>query len=187
MLFRSLNDISPQNEFKYYMSDGLGVNMVQNNKQNNNKTLILRDFQILESLKIYIFTKRLIYDYIIDNEKETIENHLWLKYIMNSSNMPVASINVINAIEQTKTFQRQDKAIDLKIKLLNIKNKSKRNKNGFLLNILLDFLAIFTSIESAGFIEKRFGFPVKYTFGFIFIGFVGFGIYLIINENRNKT
>lgn len=50
---------------------------------------------------------------------------------MNSSNIPIASINVFKALEETEIFKKQEKSIELKIKLLNIENDNKRNKNAF--------------------------------------------------------
>lgn len=49
---------------------------------------------------MYIFTERIVYDYFMDNLKDTLQEHLKLKYIISSSNMSIASVNIFKTLEE---------------------------------------------------------------------------------------
>lgn len=171
-------DISTQSNYRYYLKEYLSLNIYFD----NDFELILRDFQILESLKMYIFTERIVYNYFMDNLKDTLQEHLKLKYIISSSNMPIASVNIFKTLEETETYKRQEKALELKIKLLEIENKDRLNRNTLLLNILVYGLTFLGSIGSAEIIEEKFNIPFIIIFVFLCVVFMGLGIYWIFKE-----
>ena len=65
-----------------------------------------------------------------------------IEYLSFVSGTPILTINAIDNMKQTETFKRNKSAIEFKISYLNLEEERRKNKNAFLLNILLYILAV---------------------------------------------
>lgn len=177
-----VKNIAPNNNFKYFVTGGIGV--VTN--VNSNIDSILYDLLILESFKIYLMLN-MIMDYDIHNNlNELIDNQITTKSMFYPfyTPIPIITLNLIDALKETASFKRYEEAIEFKIETLKIYQERSNIRNGRLMNILLYILTAFGSFQTLQILNDSFNIPIKISACIVLPIFFVAGLYWFIKENK---
>lgn len=179
-----IKNISATDDFKYYATEFLGV--TTSIKSTNNKHHILNDCIILEGFKTFILLK-MISDYEVHQQLDEIVDHqIYVQSQLYPSQVPVITLNVIDNLKRTYSYDRYKQAIDFKLQALKIYRERKIEKNGRLLNVLLYLLAMVGSAQTLQVLQTEFGLPFEITFWIAMVVFLALGIVWMVREIIKK-
>ncbi|MGO5053985.1 hypothetical protein ACTQ6A_15990 [Lachnospiraceae bacterium LCP25S3_G4] len=176
-----LNNLNTSNNFKYYSQEYLGVST---SIDFESKQQALFDCMLLEVLKIYFFLNQIVNYNVTDKLNETISKQMQIEYLSFVSGTPILTINAIDNMKQTETFKRNKSAIEFKISYLNLEEERRKNKNAFLLNILLYILAFLGGISTLQVLQTEYGWSFKVCSIILSFVFLGFGMLWIYQERK---
>lgn len=179
-----LVNISTTENYQYYLQDG---NSVITKYNTNNVDIPLYNGIMLESIKMYVYLTQIINLEINSDINRVMHNNLYLENLFFAPHVPIETHNLLNYIYKTNTFQHHKEATKLKISYLTIENELKKNKNGFLLNILLYIVSLIGAIGTLDTLENQLSVPFEYSFSVVILIFLIMGIiWAVIEWRQNK-
>ena len=129
----------------------------------------------------------MIIDYEIHHKLDEIVDHqIYAQSQLHPLHVPIITLNVIDNLKQTYSYDRYKQAIEFKLQALKIYRERKIDKNGRLLNILLYLLAMIGSAQTLQVLQTEFGLPFKIMFWITMGLFVFFGLIWIVREITKK-
>ncbi len=174
-----LNNINTSDSFEYYTEPYLGV---VTNIDKESLPFILYDTIILESLKMNIYLNSIISFDIENKLSKTIDRKVYLEMLLNISNAPIITCNLIQQIKNHELYIQRQEALNFKIKCLNYLQEKKKFKNATLLNILIYVMTFIGCIGTLEVLDNEFGWPFKLTFIIISIIYIVFGVVWVYYE-----
>lgn len=179
-----IKNISATDAFKYYSTEFLGV--TTNIMSEENKHHILNDCMMLEAFKTFILLKMIVDYEIHQNIDKIVDHQIYAQSQLHPLHVPIITLNVIDNLKQTYSYDRYKQAIEFKLQALKIYRERKIDKNGRLLNILLYLLAMIGSAQTLQVLQTEFGLPFKIMFWITMGLFVFFGLIWIVREITKK-
>ena len=175
----SFANLNTKDTCNYYSVDYMGL--VIKNKDNIDY-MTFYDFQILESLKMYVLLKQKIAFEEGEHLKETVDFRLKLDRLMCVSNVPIITLNYIKNIKQLESYIHSKELIDFKISYLKLMQERKQTKNTKLMNILLYILAVIGGSNSIyEFFKEKWALPLL---SFVSV-FTVLGIFWFLREDHD--
>lgn len=174
-----IRNISGSRVFEYFSCESIGlVTHFDYNEINQ----WYSDILILEAFKMLLLLE-MITDFKISSKlSDIIEHQTKLGYLFYPGRVPMVTLNVIENIKSTKSFKQCEDGVNYKIKTLNLKRETQKNRNAIFLNILLYILALLGSYQTLQVLEEEFCISFKLWMIIITIVFIAFGVWWFIGE-----
>jgi len=176
-----LNNINTNDGFKYYSQEYLGVVTAVSS---GNEQQSLFDCQMLEVLKMYLGLSQIVNYNVVKNLDDTINGQMRVEHLLFMSSTPIITVNAIDNMKQTESFKRNKAAIDFKITCLNLWQERRKNKNAFLLNILLYALTFVGGLSALQVLQDELGWCFKPAAAIMTIIFAGAGAIWFLLERK---
>lgn len=174
----SIMDISTVDIYEYYPQDGVSVTT---NYNEENINIIIYSVMVLEAIKLYIYIfgiENLEYE---ENLSRLVQNHLYLQSLFFSPNVPIETRNLLEYIQNSKSYRAHEEGIRIKIAYMKEKNEQKKNKSAVILNILLYFASFLGAVATLEPLETHLGLPFCVSLGIVILIFA-FGLVYLIKE-----
>lgn len=172
-------NISATDMFEFYSIEGLGVITGIKGEDILN---VGCDVILLEAFKMYLLLKMLI-DYEVNHELEKIvNNEIYVESLFYPAHVPIITLNVIDNLKDTVSFNRYKQAIDFKVQALERQQERQKMHNGRLMNILLYVLSIIGSAQTLQVLQTELGIPFKVSFPITLAFFALLGGIWILRE-----
>ena len=174
-------NISATDMFEFYSIESLGVITGIKCEDVLN---IGCDAILLETFKMYLLLKMII-DYEVNHELEKIvNNEIYVESLFYPAHVPIITLNVIDNLRDTVSFNRYKQAITFKVQALEIQQERQKMHNGRLMNILLYVLSLIGSAQTMQVLQTELGIPFKISFPITFAFFVVLGVVWILREQK---
>lgn len=172
----SFTNLNTKDSYNYYSIDYMGL-AIKNKDDVNYRAFY--DFQILESLKMYVLLKQKIALAEAGHLKEIVDFRFKLDRLTCVSDVSIITLNYIKNIKRLESYIHSEELIDFKISYLKLIQERKQIKNTKLMNILLYILAV---IGGGNSICQFLG--EKKTLLFVCV-FVVLGIFWFVREDHD--
>lgn len=173
------SNISATDMFEFYSIESLGVITGIKGEDMLN---VGCDVIMLEAFKMYLLLKMLI-DYEVNHELEKIvNNEIYVESLFYPAHVPIITLNVIDNLRDTVSFNRYKQAIGFKIQVLERQQERQKMHNGRLMNILLYVLSIIGSAQTLQVLQTELRIPFKVSFPITLTIFVLLGSIWIRRE-----
>ena len=131
---------------------------------------------------MYLLLKMLV-DYEVNHDLEKIvNNEIYVESLFYPAHVPIITLNVIDNLKETVSFNRYKQAIDFKVQALERQQERQKTHNGRLMNILLYVLSIIGSAQTLQVLQTELGLPFKVSFPITLAIFVVLGGIWILRE-----
>lgn len=179
-----LENISTTANYEYYLQDGASVVTKYNSDEID---IALYNAIIFETIKLYIYLFQIINAEVTNDLNKVMRNDLYLENLFFAPKAPVETFNLLRCIYRSQAFRHRKEAIKLKITYLNTENDVRKNRNTFLLNILLYIASFLGAVSTLDALDTRLNIPfeISIVVVLLFFGLFGF-IWGIIEYRHNK-
>lgn len=179
-----IKNLNTTDAFKYFSQEYLGlITEIQEDAWGQAES----DCILLEAMKMYLCLRMIVGYEIKDKLDDTIDNQLDVERLFYPSHVPIITMNVLDSIKETQSFNRYKAANDFKISYFKLMQERKKNKNNLFLNILLYLLALISGIGTLQVLQTEFGWPFKISFVILILIFVGLGIFWVVQERNDRN
>ncbi|GIO42281.1 hypothetical protein J41TS4_20390 [Paenibacillus apis] len=156
-----LDNISTKDTYDYYSQEYLGAVIIVNNEH---RSEVLWDVQVLEILKMYILLNQIVsYDLTLDL-KRTLDEKMYIDQLLLMSRAPIITTKAIKNIQLTESFEKFKESINFKISYLNMYSERRKNRNALLLNVLLYVISFIGSVGTFQILQEEFNLSFKISF-----------------------
>lgn len=176
-----VQNISTQSHFHYYATEFLGVLC---NVSPQDAEQVLYECLMLEAIKMTLCLGMIVDYDTTEKLSALLDRQIYIEHLYYPSHAPIITLNAIDNIKLTPTYQRYQQAVQLKISALKLAQERQKTINGRFLNILLYLLSVLGGFQVLDILEAQFNLPFCWGLVVEILFFGGLGMIWYLKEKK---